>query len=467
MRDEFGFTPKYTTARGLRRVRATALGPGAVSAGVAELRQRRAGGVAWPDAEVIPIGWAATGSRQRPRHDALRGGRDARAGRDAGAGRAGSARPDRRAAVEPVTDDSVDEPRPVAASPGSSRRRASCSARAGAAGRGVAGVPAAADDRRLRGRRVRVRPGAHRPGAAAAAAAAVREVVPGRGPRHREHAGRRRRADRREPLRHDAAGRADGAGGRRTTTTRAPASCGLLGSRPGVPDCRSSASWPARPGPPWRATRTPSGCWRAGELVGVWPEGFKGIGKPFCERYRLQRFGRGGFVSAALRTGVPIVPCSIVGCRGDLPDGRQHRSRWPGCSGCPYFPITPTFPWLGPLGLDPAAVQVDHRVRRADPHRRASAEAPPTTRCSCSTSPTRSARPSSTPCTPADAAPQRLLLTQPRMPRSPGRQEIRSPGSSPRDAGTYFQGGSKGLDDAGQVDRRRARQRQRREWPWP
>ena len=43
----------------------------------------------------------------------------------------------------------------------------------------------------------------------------------------------------------------------------------------------------------------------SGELVGVWPEGFKGIGKPFSERYKLQRFGRGGFVAAALRT----TPC--------------------------------------------------------------------------------------------------------------------------------------------------------------
>src|SRR5665647_1139250 len=47
-----------------------------------------------------------------------------------------------------------------------------------------------------------------------------------------------------------------------------------------------------------------------GELAGVWPEGFKGVGKPFSERYKLQRFGRGGFVAAALRTSVPIVPCS-------------------------------------------------------------------------------------------------------------------------------------------------------------
>src|SRR4029079_8424088 len=58
---------------------------------------------------------------------------------------------------------------------------------------------------------------------------------------------------------------------------------------------------------------------RAGELVGVFPEGFKGVGKPFAERYKLQRFGRGGFVSAALRTGTPIVPASIVGAEESYP----------------------------------------------------------------------------------------------------------------------------------------------------
>src|SRR6201747_467749 len=56
-----------------------------------------------------------------------------------------------------------------------------------------------------------------------------------------------------------------------------------------------------------------------GELVGVWPEGFKGIGKAFADRYKLQRFGRGGFVSAAIRAGVPIVPCSIVGAEETYP----------------------------------------------------------------------------------------------------------------------------------------------------
>ncbi len=90
----------------------------------------------------------------------------------------------------------------------------------------------------------------------------------------------------------------------------------------------------------------------AGELVGVWPEGFKGIGKPFSERYKLQRFGRGGFVVAALKTGAPIVPCSIVGSEEIFPKIGESRllAR---LLGLPYFPITPTFPWLGPLGLVP------------------------------------------------------------------------------------------------------------------
>jgi len=90
----------------------------------------------------------------------------------------------------------------------------------------------------------------------------------------------------------------------------------------------------------------------AGELVGVWPEGFKGIGKPYAERYKLQRFGRGGFVSAAMRAGVPIVPLSVVGAEeiyplvGNVPSLAR-------LLGVPYLPITPFFPWLGPLGMVP------------------------------------------------------------------------------------------------------------------
>jgi 1-acyl-sn-glycerol-3-phosphate acyltransferase len=89
-----------------------------------------------------------------------------------------------------------------------------------------------------------------------------------------------------------------------------------------------------------------------GELVGVWPEGFKGIGKPFSERYKLQRFGRGGFVSAAIRAGVPIIPTSVVGAEeiyplvGNIPSLAR-------LLGVPYIPITPLFPLLGPLGLIP------------------------------------------------------------------------------------------------------------------
>ena len=89
-----------------------------------------------------------------------------------------------------------------------------------------------------------------------------------------------------------------------------------------------------------------------GELVGVFPEGFKGVGKPFSERYKLQRFGRGGFVAAALSAQAPIIPCSVVGAEEIFPIvgnmGTVAR-----LFGLPYAPVTPTFPWLGPLGLIP------------------------------------------------------------------------------------------------------------------
>jgi 1-acyl-sn-glycerol-3-phosphate acyltransferase len=89
-----------------------------------------------------------------------------------------------------------------------------------------------------------------------------------------------------------------------------------------------------------------------GELAGVWPEGYKGIGKPFADRYRLQRFGRGGFVAAAMRSGVPIVPCSVVGAEEIYP--MIGNVRWLArLLGVPYVPVTPLFPWLGLLGLVP------------------------------------------------------------------------------------------------------------------
>ena len=90
----------------------------------------------------------------------------------------------------------------------------------------------------------------------------------------------------------------------------------------------------------------------AGELVGAFPEGFKGTGKPFSERYRLQRFGRGGFARTALSAGVPIIPCAIVGAEEIYPmiGNSEALAR---ALRLPYFPLTPLFPWLGPLGAVP------------------------------------------------------------------------------------------------------------------
>jgi 1-acyl-sn-glycerol-3-phosphate acyltransferase len=89
-----------------------------------------------------------------------------------------------------------------------------------------------------------------------------------------------------------------------------------------------------------------------GELTAVFPEGYKGLGKRFKDRYKLQRFGRGGFVSSALRAKAPIIPCSIVGSEEIYPMIADVKllAR---LLGLPYFPITPLFPLTGPVGLIP------------------------------------------------------------------------------------------------------------------
>lgn len=89
-----------------------------------------------------------------------------------------------------------------------------------------------------------------------------------------------------------------------------------------------------------------------GELVTVFPEGFKGLGKRYSERYQLQRFGRGGFVSAAARARVPIVPISIVGSEEIYPQIAQLPTL-ARILGVPYFPVTPLFPLLGVIGMIP------------------------------------------------------------------------------------------------------------------
>jgi len=117
---------------------------------------------------------------------------------------------------------------------------------------------------------------------------------------------------------------------------------------------------------------------RSGELVLVFPEGVKGTGKPWGERYRLRRFGRGGFVEVALRAGVPIIPISVVGSEEIYPmiaDARPVAALF----GMPYFPITPTWPWLGPLGLVPLPSKWRirfHEPVRTDEYGAAAAEDP-------------------------------------------------------------------------------------------
>jgi 1-acyl-sn-glycerol-3-phosphate acyltransferase len=88
------------------------------------------------------------------------------------------------------------------------------------------------------------------------------------------------------------------------------------------------------------------------DLVMAFPEGIKGTGKSFKERYRLQRFGRGGFVEIALRTGAPIIPAAVVGSEEIYPK-LADSPVLARAVGAPFVPITPTFPWLGPLGLVP------------------------------------------------------------------------------------------------------------------
>jgi 1-acyl-sn-glycerol-3-phosphate acyltransferase len=88
------------------------------------------------------------------------------------------------------------------------------------------------------------------------------------------------------------------------------------------------------------------------ELVAVFPESTNGMGKLYKERYQLAQFGRGGFVKMALSTGAPIIPVSIVGAE-EIYIALAQSPTLARLAGLPYFTFTPTFPWLGPLGLIP------------------------------------------------------------------------------------------------------------------
>jgi 1-acyl-sn-glycerol-3-phosphate acyltransferase len=88
------------------------------------------------------------------------------------------------------------------------------------------------------------------------------------------------------------------------------------------------------------------------ELVSVFPEGIKGVGKLYKDRYQLVRFGRGGFIRMALKTQAPILPVSVVGAE-ETYMSLAKSDLIAKLIGFPFFPITPTFPLLGPLGVIP------------------------------------------------------------------------------------------------------------------
>lgn len=113
---------------------------------------------------------------------------------------------------------------------------------------------------------------------------------------------------------------------------------------------------------------TPENCTamlEAEECVAVFPEGVRGMNKLFSQRYRLQRFGT-GFMRLALATATPIVPVGIVGSEEQQP-GLANLEGLGHLLGMPAFPVTPTFPLLGPLGLLPLPVR--YHILFGDPLR--------------------------------------------------------------------------------------------------
>lgn len=88
------------------------------------------------------------------------------------------------------------------------------------------------------------------------------------------------------------------------------------------------------------------------ELVGVFPEGYQGVSKLFKDRYKLARFGHGGFVRMAFNTGAPIVPVSVVGAEETYVSVAKSNTL-ARLTGFPYFTISLRFPWFGSLGIVP------------------------------------------------------------------------------------------------------------------
>jgi 1-acyl-sn-glycerol-3-phosphate acyltransferase len=100
------------------------------------------------------------------------------------------------------------------------------------------------------------------------------------------------------------------------------------------------------------------------QLVLVFPEGAKATEKLYKDRYKLRRFGRGGFVEAAARAGVPIVPVAVIGAEEAMPTFAQI-GLLKRLTGLLYFPITPLFPHFGLLGA--AYLPAKFRIRFLPP----------------------------------------------------------------------------------------------------
>ena len=101
------------------------------------------------------------------------------------------------------------------------------------------------------------------------------------------------------------------------------------------------------------------------KLALVFPEGEKGPSKPYAQRYRLQRFGRGGFVEIAMRAGVPVVPIAVVGSEETMPLLWQI-PQLARALRVPYFPVTANMVLMGPLGLA-VPFPAKFRLRVLDP----------------------------------------------------------------------------------------------------
>ena len=101
------------------------------------------------------------------------------------------------------------------------------------------------------------------------------------------------------------------------------------------------------------------------KLALVFPEGEKGPSKPYAQRYRLQRFGRGGFIEIAMRAGVPVVPIAVVGSEETMPLLWQI-PQLARALRVPYFPVTANMVLMGPFGLA-VPFPAKFRLRVLDP----------------------------------------------------------------------------------------------------